>query len=461
MERDTSRLEFYGPERIDDCDVYEAVDRSADDPAEHIYSCVAICRTDWKPDWPALGGTRWHGDPGDDPAAGQEEARREAVELAGAMYLKNTLLRRAASDGAGGAGELYGWQGGKGVIWSPYRQDLPDEENKRRYLTPRRLISHGRLLQHLHGEYIGSKDAGIGTQELKWIERSTRYTIGNGCRRDTGEATATGILAGLEGAVRQLAASGELDAELDGDPLAGVRILVAGVGKVGLPLAGMLHRRGAEVYLYEPELASGTAGIDPFLESRRATGAELVGLGDPAPDYGEALREVDAAGRIFRGEGAEVEALGAPGIQVVSPCGGRTGWLSTGVVDEGPSRAELLAAAAREHGDLRLVLGAGNDQVPISDSGRQDRESALRTLERAGVHFVPDPLVSPGGVIAVSHELASEWRAERVNADSAKIVRRTVERFFERHRELVAGDGHGTTSSTWRTLRALVDEAWG
>ena len=58
-------------------------------------------------------------------------------------------------------------------------------------------MCHGLLIEELRGEYIGSKDAGIGGSELRWMERATNFTIGNGCLADTGEGTALGVHSGM------------------------------------------------------------------------------------------------------------------------------------------------------------------------------------------------------------------------------------------------------------------------
>lgn len=456
-------LQLRGPRSLGDCELYEAVDESHPDPEEHIYSCVALYRKNWRSGWPALGGTRWHPE-ARDAEQGKAGARREAVELASAMYMKNSLLRHAdehrrvtgAAKGSEGL-ELFGWQGGKGVIWTPYRPEVSKEENRRRFLTPRRLICHGLLLQHLGGEYIGSKDMGVGTAQLKWIETSTRFTIGNGCLADTGEATAAGVAEGLREAARELARRGELEIGGPEAPLRGLGVLVVGAGKVGLPLIRELHgESGAEVWVYDPELDP--SQLELYYRQKRNQGAAVD------ERHAVALAELAQQGRILHGEGAEELALTLPGLRIVSPNGGRTGWLSDSLAPGGPSRAEVLARAAAQDGSLRLVLGAGNDQVPISDGARESREAALAALAGAGVWFLPDPLVSPGGVIAVSHELAPEWNREVVNQDTREIVALGVRQFFAAYEGRAGGGppaGGLDSGALWEAFTALVEEEWG
>lgn len=405
---DFSSLELRGPVLEDDFEVYEAVDASSTNPEDHVYSCVAICRKDWTDQWPALGGTRWF-------KKDRARAPHEAVELAMSMYIKNSLLRKSAHslNGHGGHNHgLYNWQGGKGVIWSP-----PGAE-----LTPHRLRCHGRLIDRLHGQYVGSGDVGVGEPELEQIALETRHLIGLNCRRDTGEATAYGIFAGLRQAAVEQAA--ELGAD-PADPLRGIPVLVIGAGKVGFPLLRLLHDAGAEVWLYDEYLKPDAveAWYEKMVQREAAVG----------PEHCAALQAIQRAGRVFATEEA---ALADGRFRIVSPNGGMAEWLSRAPEGSPRTRAEILAETRARDGSLRLILGAGNDQVSTTPAGKNGRDRTLSILKEAGISFVPDPLVSPGGVISVSHERAAAWNAEAVNGDSLKIVRRSVEQLYAESRRL-------------------------
>ncbi|MEM7048412.1 MAG: hypothetical protein AAF604_02085 [Acidobacteriota bacterium] len=458
LEENLSTLRFPAPRRIGDCEVFEAVDDSSPDPDEHIYSCVALCRRNWGGGWPALGGTRlYQGAQRASHGARQQAALHEAVELAEAMYLKNSLLRRAEEclppDETEARG-LFGWQGGKGVVWTPHKPELTAAANRRRFLTPRRLLCHGLLLQRLAGEYIGSKDMGVGSRELKWMEFATRFTIGNGCLRDTGEATAAGVVAGLRQAVIELRALGELAAGPGGrkQPLGALPILVIGAGKVGLPLLADLDlNEGAEVWIYDWAFEKGD--LRDRIEVLVSKAAE-----DVRDTYRQVLRRLHAAGRILT---SEADALALSNVAVLSPNGGSTGWLSSAPKggEEKRSRARILADGVAAGGKLRLVLGAGNDQVPISDAGETARRAALDDLTSERIWFVPDPLVSPGGVIAVSHELAPQWKPEAVDADARSIVTVGVQEIFRRY-GVLEGEEKGSTDALWRCFLDMVESPW-
>jgi glutamate dehydrogenase/leucine dehydrogenase len=405
---DFSSLELRGPVLEDDFEVYEAVDSSSADPADHVYSCVAICRKDWTDQWPALGGTRWF-------KKDRARAPHEAVELAMSMYIKSSLLRKSAHSLHNGNGShgLFNWQGGKGVIWTPSGAEL----------TPHRLRCHGRLIDWLQGQYVASGDVGVGEPELEQIALETRHLIGLNCRRDTGEATAYGIFAGLRQAALEQAEELGADPTDPIDPLRGVPVLVIGAGKVGFPLLRLLHDAGAEVWVYDEFLKPDAveAWYEKMVQREAAVGAEHLA----------ALQAIQRAGRIFSTEEA---ALADGRFRIVSPNGGMAEWLSRAPEWSAATRAEILAETRGRHGALRLILGAGNDQVSTTPAGKNGRDRTLSTLKAAGISFVPDPLVSPGGVISVSHERAAAWNAEAVNGDSMKIVRRSVEQLYAESR---------------------------
>ncbi|HYU33518.1 MAG TPA: hypothetical protein VEW48_15295 [Thermoanaerobaculia bacterium] len=424
---DFSSLELRGPIREDVFDVFEAVDASSPNLQDHIYSCVALCRKDWNDRWPALGGTRHF-------QKDRSRAPHEAIELANAMYIKNSLLRRSAQSLADGA-SLFDWQGGKGVIWSPPGAPL----------TSHRLRCHGRLIDWIGGQYVASGDIGVGQPQIRIMAQETRHLIGLGCHRDTGEATAYGIFAGLRQAVREQAAAFGAD---PADPLRGLPVLVFGAGKVGFPLLWMLHDAGAEVWVFDESLKPGAEPVESWYAQSVERGAAV------REEHRAALRAIDAAGRILT---SERDALEHPRARVVSPNAGMAEWLSRQAAwDSGASRASWLAANRAKNGNLRLILGAGNDQVSTTAVGKSGRDRTLATLAEAGIAFVPDPLVSPGGVISVSHERAAEWDAERVNEDARRVVARSVEQLYEESRRRGGNDA----VTMYGAFESLVETEW-
>ena len=409
-------LELLGPVIDDDgFHLYEAIDRSVDPP---VYSCVYLYTGNIEPGWPALGGTRWVRRKFSALEDAAEYTRNTARELAISMTIKNSILRSA--DRKEGKRGLFQWNGGKGVIWSP-------EET----LTPYRLMCHGRLIEYIGGHYIGSKDQGVGTSQLRWIEKATKYTIGLGCDVDTGEGTAAGTLAGIwrSAIIEELIVDSNLDPSallvdlpgglhvLRNNLFTGLSVLVVGAGKVGLPLLKFLRDLGAELYVYDPMLNK--LGVYEFHTYLRRLGAAIT------DEHRNLLEGLGNAGRIYQ---TEETALTSGQYNILSPNGGSTEWLALPMrdVEDQRMRAEILADSRRKGGELRLIVGAGNDQLPATAGKQAQRDVALAALDEVGVTFVPDPIVSPGGVVAVSHELAESWDAKEVIRDCTRLVNRSV-----------------------------------
>jgi glutamate dehydrogenase/leucine dehydrogenase len=216
---------------------------------------------------------------------------------------------------------------------------------------------------------------------------------------------------------------------------------VIGAGKVGFPLLRLLHDAGAEVHVFDEYLQPDAvdAWYEKMVQRHAAVGEEHLA----------ALRAIRRSGRIFS---TEEEALADGRFRIVSPNGGLAEWLSRTPGQGTRTRAEILAASQARGGNLRLILGAGNDQVSATAAGKKERDRTLSILKEAGISFVPDPLVSPGGVISVSHERAAEWNADEVNGDSMKIVRRSVEQLYAASRRLGGIDA----VSMYRAFEELI-----
>ncbi len=415
------QLHFEGPHPLPaalaDPAHYGLVYWEASRPERGIYSCVVVRLRTVNDGWPALGGTRWLRSSGEGVIEGRIRALQEAAHLAVAMDSKNRLLRNAearlgkTSDAWRARGKRFGWGGGKGVIWSPI-------ESQHTTLDPERLMCHGRLLEFVGGDYIGSKDQGVGSAELKWIERATRYTIGGRCAVDTGDPTAFGVLAAISQVAKErrlipdsVAPTADFVTGVVRPALDGLNVVVLGAGKVGLPLLSLLDRSGATCRVYDPELKLGD--VDKCFENAQRLGAAVDS------SHLMLLRRLASEGRIFE---HEPDALLCEAGQILSPNGGNTNWLGEPVSPGGPSRAAFLAEANRRGATRwQAVVGAANAQTTQSSE-----HEIVSHLADGDIHFIHDTLISPGGVIAVSHELASEWRLDRVRRDAFEIVLENV-----------------------------------
>src|SRR3954467_2440905 len=161
---------------------------------------------------PALGGTRFY------PYASEEAALTDVLHLSRAMAYKNAL-----------AGLDLG--GGKAVIWGDPVRDK----------TEPLLRAYGRFVASLGGRYYTACDVGTYVQDMELVSRECRYVTGrseaHGGAGDSSVLTAWGVFQGMRAAAEPVW----------GTPiLAGRRVGIAGLGKVGKHLIGHLVEDGAE-----------------------------------------------------------------------------------------------------------------------------------------------------------------------------------------------------------------------
>lgn len=287
---------------------------------------------------PALGGTRFY------PYASEAEALADVLDLSRGMAYKNAL-----------AGLDLG--GGKAVIWGDPEQ-LKSEPLLRAY---------GRFVESLGGRYYTACDVGTYVADMDVIARETRYVTGrsveHGGAGDSSILTAWGVFQGMRAAAEHVW----------GDPtLAGRRVGVAGLGKVGKYLTGHLVSDGAEVVATD---------VNPkALEWVRATHPQVELVDD-------------------------VAALVAADIDVYAPCA-----LGGALNDDTVS---VLRA--------KVVAGAANNQLA--------HPGIEKVLADRGILYAPDYVVNAGGVIQVADEIEgfnferAKLRATRIFDTTREILR--------------------------------------
>jgi valine dehydrogenase (NAD+) len=305
------------------------------DEATGLRSIIALYSTALGP---GLGGTRFY------PYASEQDALDDVLNLSTAMAYKNAL-----------AGLDHG--GGKAVIIGDPARDK----------TEGLLRAYGRLVDSLGGRYVTACDVGTYVADMDVVAQETRWATGrseaNGGAGDSSVLTAFGVFQGMR-------ASAE---HIWGTPtLAGRRVGIAGVGKVGLHLVDHLLADGARVLITDVSSAA--------VERVRSAHAEV----EVAPD---------------------ADALAAADLDVYSPCA-MGGALSDEVV------AVLQA---------RIVCGAANNQLA--------HPGIEKLLADRGVLYAPDYVVNSGGVIQVADELHG-FDFARAKAKTAGIFE-TTRRVFE------------------------------
>jgi valine dehydrogenase (NAD+) len=263
---------------------------------------------------PALGGTRFY------PYATEEDALRDVLHLSRAMAYKNAL-----------AGLDLG--GGKAVIWG----------DPARLKSEALLRAYGRFVQSLNGRYYTACDVGTYVPDMDVIARETRFVTGrsveHGGAGDSSILTAWGVFQGMRAAAEHLWGS---------PTLAGRRVGIAGLGKVGKYLAAHLLEDGASVV---------------------ATDVSEAALAWARTTY----PQIDLV--------ADTTALITSDIDVYAPCA------LGGALDDDTVTA--LRA--------KIVAGGANNQLA--------HPGIDKSLAERGVLYTPDYLVNAGGVIQVADEI--------------------------------------------------------
>ncbi|XVS61981.1 Leu/Phe/Val dehydrogenase [Actinosynnema sp. CA-299493] len=263
---------------------------------------------------PALGGTRFRRYPSD------EEAVKDALDLSRGMSYKNAM-----------AGLDFG--GGKAVIIGEPARDKSEEL----------LMAFGRCVADMGGRFTTGSDLGTDLTDMAVLSRVCRWVVGlsheTGDVGDTSNLTAQGLVHGIRAAAGHRWGSTSLRGRVVG---------VAGLGKVGRRLVGLLVHEGAEVVV-----------TDLRAEAVRRVVEEFPGA--------VAVEDADALVRF-------------EGLDVYSPCA-VGGTLNSAV-------ASVLTA--------EVVCGAANNQLAHP-------EVEQRLADR-GVLYLPDYVVNAGGAIRAAGE---------------------------------------------------------
>jgi valine dehydrogenase (NAD+) len=293
---------------------------------------------------PALGGTRFH------PYDSEEAALADALDLSRAMAYKNAI-----------AGLDLG--GGKAVIWGDPVRDK----------TEALLRAYGRFVESLGGRYYTACDVGTYTPDMDMVAKETRFVTGRsreygGCG-DSSVLTAFGVFQGMRASAEHVWGAASL---------AGKRVGIAGVGKVGKHLTGHLLDDGAAVVVTDVN--------EKALEWVRATHPQVDVVDDTA-------------------------ALVRADIDVYAPCA-----LGGALNDE---TVPVLRA--------KIVAGGANNQLA--------HPGIEKILADRGILYAPDYVVNSGGVIQVADEIHG------FNFDRAKLRATKIYDTTRQILELAAAEG--------------------
>ncbi|MBL8928382.1 MAG: Glu/Leu/Phe/Val dehydrogenase [Pseudonocardia sp.] len=253
--------------------------------------------------------------------------------------------------------------GGKSVIALPApRAELGDERWRRI------LRIHAANLDELGGTYTTGPDIGTSSADMDVLRETTRFAFGGsaatGGPGSGAPATALGVFTAVRAAVAE--------AGLGDGGVAGLRLLVQGLGAVGARVAELAAEAGAELLV---------ADLDPQrCAAAAARGARVV----PA---------------------AEVTRTRC---DVLLPCA--TG----GLIDARVARTLPCA----------VVAGSANNQLADSDrSGHDapDHEGAALVLARRGIIYAPDFVANAGGAVHIVGREVLGWTEDQVTRRTLEI----------------------------------------
>jgi len=306
------------------------------DHASGLRTIIAIHDTSLGP---ALGGTRFY------PYADEDAALRDVLRLAKGMTLKSAA---AGLDFGGGKAVIIG---DPATLWS---EDL--------------IRAYGREIDALGGRYVTAEDVGTTVEDMVLISQETPYVSGLpfdlGGSGDPSPATARGVMAALRAIGERLWGS---------DDLAGRRVAVQGVGKVGMDLVRRLTEVGAETVVTDPNGSAVEFAVEAY-------GSAAVSLDD--------IYDVPC--------------------DVFSPC--------------------ALGATLNEETIRRLhctaIAGSANNQLAV--------DWDIDAITDRGILYAPDFVVNAGGVINIAVEAdgySPERAAEMVDRiyDNLMAVFETVD----------------------------------
>ncbi len=305
------------------------------DPASGLRAIIAVYSTALGP---ALGGTRFY------PYATEETALRDVLDLSRGMAYKAAVTGLDLG-------------GGKAVIIGDPGVDKSEAL----------LRAYGRFVQSLGGRYLTACDVGTYSEDMDVVAREcdfvTGRTVAHGGAGDSSVLTAYGVFQGMRAA-----------AEVAwGTPsLAGRRVGVAGVGKVGHHLVKHLLDDKAEVVITD---------VNEPAVHRITTAHPQVAVVD------------------------DNDSLVASDLDVYAPCA-----LGGAINDES---VHVIKA--------RVICGGANNQ--LAHPGIED------ILESRGILYAPDYCVNAGGLVQVADELEG-FSFDRAEARAARIFD-TTRRVFE------------------------------
>jgi len=280
------------------------------------------------------------------PYGSIDEALEDVTRLSRGMTYKNAL-----------GGIPFG--GGKAVIIADPRKDK----------TPEMFKSFGKAIQFLGGDYYTAEDSGVSEEDLKNAQQETNFVAGIEARGIGGNPspfTARGVWRGMQAAARH---------KFGQESLKGLSVSILGIGAVGMALAELLHKEGADLIVADVN----EAALD---EAKSRFGAHVV-------------QPKDAC---------------AANVDIFSPC-------ALGGAVNGQTIDRINA---------KIIAGAANNQLL--------RPELDGILQEKGILYAPDYVINAAGVISVGLEILGDWSSDELERRIDKIGE-TLTIIFSRAKE--------------------------
>ena len=185
---------------------------------------------------PALGGVRFY------PYQKEGDALEDVLRLSKAMTYKSSVIK----DGLGG---------GKSVIIG----------DPKKIKTDALLFTFGEMLNQLEGRYIAAEDVGMGVDDLMLINKVSPYVAGLATETSCGDPsrfTAHGVFQGIKASAKAVWGSPSLK---------GKRVLVQGLGNVGMKVAELLFWAEAKLICADPD-------SEKLKQAKHDMGAQIISL---------------------------------------------------------------------------------------------------------------------------------------------------------------------------------------
>lgn len=296
------------------------------DEATGLKSIIGIHNTTLGP---ALGGTRmWN-------YADENEALTDVLRLSRGMTFKAAI-----------SGLNLG--GGKAVI-------IGDAKTMK---TEAYLRRFGKFINSLNGKYITAEDVNMKTADMEFIGMETKHVTGLpesvGGGGDPSPVTAYGTYMGMKAAAKKVYGS---------DSLSGKKVMVQGVGQVGMHLVEYLVKENSKIF------------ISDISEEKVQTLTKNFGVKVVAQDD---VYDMD--------------------VDIYAPC-------ALGATLNSNSISRLKCS---------IVAGAANNQL-------KDEVKHGYMLIDKGITYAPDFLINAGGLINVYNEYLGNYNRERVFEQTERI----------------------------------------